>query len=71
MRVITRTRGKPAKRTVYLPADADIPQSARKAGLNLSAVLERALAEETAQRWLENNRCAIEANNEDVRANGV
>ena len=51
--------------------DAELLEAARREGLNLSAVMERALAAETARRWLETNRDAIEAYNADVRAKGV
>lgn len=67
MRMETRAK----KRAVNLSIDASLLAAARSQGINLSAVLEQALARESAQRWLEENRAAIEAYNEDVRANGV
>ncbi len=67
MRMETRVK----KRAVNLSIDASLLETARSQGINLSAVLEKALAKEAAQRWLDENRTAIEAYNEDVRANGV
>jgi antitoxin CcdA len=53
----------------------DLLAAARGAGLNLSAVLERALTEElaTAKRtkWREENREAIEIYNEHVEEHGT
>lgn len=71
MRMNIRTVRKGRKKAVNLSVDAELLAAAREQGINLSAVLERALAEERARRWLEENREAIEAYNEDVRANGV
>ena len=59
------------KRALNLSIDASLLETARSQGINLSAVLEQALAKESAQRWLDENRTAIEAYNEEVRANGV
>jgi len=71
MRMVTSTRNKPAKKAVNLSIDSELLQAAREQGINLSAMLERALTAETARRWLEDNHDAIEAYNEDVLANGV
>jgi antitoxin CcdA len=53
----------------------DLLAAAREAGVNLSATLERALAEELAQvkrrRWREDNREAIAAYNDYVGKNGA
>ena len=54
-----------------LSVDAQLLDAAKEQGLNLSALLERALKQEQAHRWLEENRQAIEATNEDVRKNGM
>lgn len=59
------------KKAVNLSVDADLLGAARKQGLNLSALFERALAQEQARRWLEENRDAIDASNDDVRQNGM
>jgi antitoxin CcdA len=67
MRMASRTR----KKAVNLSVDASLLEAARAQGINLSAVLEQVLAQEAAQRWLTENREAIEAYNEEVRANGV
>jgi antitoxin CcdA len=63
----SRTR----KKAVNLSADAQLLESARAQGVNLSVVLEHALAQQAARLWLDKNRTAIESYNEDVRANGV
>jgi antitoxin CcdA len=67
MRMTSRTR----KKAVNLSVDAQLLEAARAHGINLSAVLQHALAQQAAQRWLDENRTAIEAYNEEVRANGV
>jgi antitoxin CcdA len=59
------------KKAVNLSVDAELLGAARKQGLNLSSLLERALEQEQTGRWLEGNRQAIEASNQDVRQNGM
>lgn len=58
-----------------LSIPADLVDRARKRGLNLSALLERAIEEElrAAERdaWLTENRDAIDAYNERVARHGV
>lgn len=53
---------------------SDLLAAAREAGVNLSAVLDRALEEEVAEArrrsWREENRAAIAAYNEFVDQNG-
>jgi antitoxin CcdA len=53
----------------------DLLDAARQAGLNLSATLEaaleRALAEDKARRWREENREAIETYNDHVEKHGT
>ena len=66
-----RIMSKPRKKALNLSVDAELLEAARREGINLSATLEHALAAETARRWLESNRDAIEAYNADVRAKGV
>lgn len=62
---------KPANLTV----NADLLKRARSLKINLSATLEKALVDELRARqqagWLEENRPAINAYNEDVGRNGV
>ncbi len=63
------------KRATNLSIRSDLLDAARDAGINLSATLERALAEELARkrraRWREENREAIAAYNEHVSAHGT
>ena len=58
-----------------MPSRSDLLDAARDTGVNLSATLERALAEELANvqraRWREENREAIAAYNEYVDAHGT
>ena len=53
----------------------DLLAAARKAGVNLSATLERALMEELAEanrrKWRQENRDAITGYNEHVEKHGV
>jgi len=64
-----------AKRATNVSIRSDLLEAARQAGVNLSATLERALAEELASirraRWREENRDAIEAYNDYVDAHGT
>lgn len=65
-----------ATSSVTLSIDSDVLQQARTTGIDLPAVIERALRIEIAksqrsEQWREDNRATIEAWNEDVRANGL
>jgi len=64
-----------AKRATNVSIRSDLLDAAREAGVNLSATLERALAEELAKvrraRWREENREAIAAYNQYVDENGT
>jgi len=64
-----------AKRATNVSIRSDLLDAARAAGVNLSATLERALAEELASvkraQWREENREAIAAYNEHVDGHGV
>jgi antitoxin CcdA len=64
-----------AKRATNVSIRVDLLEAAREAGVNLSATLERALAEELAglkrTRWREENREAIAAYNEYVDEHGT
>lgn len=62
---------RPKKKPVNLSINETLLSEARAQGLNLSAVLERALIQERARRWLAENREAIDAYNRGVEANGV
>jgi antitoxin CcdA len=64
-----------AKRATNVSIRTDLLDAAREAGVNLSATLERALAEELASlkraRWREENRDAIAAYNDYVDEHGA
>jgi antitoxin CcdA len=64
-----------AKRATNVSIRSDLLDAARQAGVNLSATLERALAEELASvrraRWREDNREAIAAYNDYVDEHGT
>lgn len=64
-----------AKRATKVSVRVDLLAAAREAGVNLSAILERALTEQLAEgkrkKWLETNRDAIAAYNEFVDKNGT
>ena len=64
-----------AKRATNVSIRSDLLDAARQAGVNLSATLERALAEELASvhraRWREENREAIAAYNDYVDEHGT
>ena len=63
------------KKAVNLSVNSDLLSQAREAGVKLSALLERALEEETRRireaRWREENQAAIDAYNEHVEQDGV
>lgn len=71
----TRSDRTAAKRATNVSIRSDLLDAAREAGVNLSATLERALAEELASvrraRWREENREAIAAYNEYVEEHGA
>lgn len=64
-----------AKRRVNLTLDSELVRRGKELGLNLSSVAEQALAHEVgvrlAERWVEENRAAIEAYNRRVEGAGV
>lgn len=71
-----RQKSNPAlKRPTNVSIRGDLLAAARKAGVNLSATLERALIEEIAEtkrrKWREDNGEAIAAYNEHVASHGV
>lgn len=63
------------KKPTNLSVNGDLLKKARECGLNLSAILEAALVEQVKQsqreRWLRENREAIDAYNEHIERNGV
>jgi antitoxin CcdA len=63
------------KKPANLSINSDLLNKVRELDINLSATLERALAESLRQRrcndWLADNRKAIDAYNEDVESHGV
>jgi len=63
------------RKAANLTINADLLRQARALKINLSATLERALVDELRKqrrdRWLEENREAIAAYNEDVAKHGV
>lgn len=63
------------KRATNVSIRADLLSAARNAGINLSATLEHALAEELARQqrdsWRDQNRDAVRAYNDSVERRGV
>ncbi len=63
------------KQPINLSIDAELAGEAKAAGMNLSAVLERALREELrvqrAAKWKDENRAAIESSNRYVEKHGL
>ncbi|TBU97088.1 type II toxin-antitoxin system CcdA family antitoxin [Phytopseudomonas dryadis] len=63
------------KRAANLRVNGDLLDKARDLDINLSATLERALAEtlrkKQREQWLAENRKAIEAYNQHVESHGV
>ena len=72
---VAQTKRNGPRKAVNLSVNADLLQKAREAGLNLSQTFERALEQATRQieqqRWLHENREAIEAYNDHVERDGV
>lgn len=66
---------KKRKKSVNVSLDAELVAEARAAGVNISAVLERALHEQLKERrwaeWREENREAIAASNRYVEQHGL
>jgi antitoxin CcdA len=63
------------KKSVNLSLRADLLAKARRAKINLSAVLDRAVSQELAQleqrRWLEENKEAFNAYNDRIEKHGL
>ena len=74
-RMQTANPSRAAKKPVNLTINSDLLAVARKLNINLSATMEAALTEAVKQkqreRWLADNKTAIEAYNERVATNGV
>lgn len=71
LRMNMRMSSNRRKKAVNLSVDAELLREAKGSGLNLSAILERALAEERARRWRGENKQAIESYNRSIEQNGV
>ena len=71
MRMPVHARSANSKKAVNLSVDAELLRLARASGLNLSALLEKALVDAAAHRWLAENREAIEAYNEEIGKQGA
>lgn len=59
------------KKPVNVLIDERLLLSAREQKLNVSAVLDRALRHEIAQKWLKENAKAFEENRKEIEANGM
>jgi antitoxin CcdA len=70
----TRARRTP-REAVNLTVDPELLAEARSFGLALSALFERALADELAlrrrERWVQENAAAIDEYNERIASDGV
>lgn len=66
-----QNNSKNSKKAVNLSIDASKLAEAKLNGINLSALLEKALSEENGKRWLAENKRAIELYNKNIEANGV
>jgi antitoxin CcdA len=69
------TAGKTPKRAVNLSLNAEVLDTAREMGLNLSATVDALLAEEVRkrywQRWNEENKDAIDHYNARIEREGL
>jgi antitoxin CcdA len=75
MEVLMLTAGKTPKRAVNLSLNAEVLDTAREMGLNLSATVDALLAEEVRkrywQRWNEENKDAIDHYNARIEREGL
>ncbi|HSB96862.1 MAG TPA: type II toxin-antitoxin system CcdA family antitoxin [Spongiibacteraceae bacterium] len=64
-----------AKKPTNLSINSDLLKMAKECGINLSATLESALAEQVRaakqRQWLQENQASIAAYNDHVEQNGV
>jgi len=72
---MARAASESGRRAVNLGVSAELVEDARRAGVNLSALFERALIAELAQlrrsRWRDENAQAIAAYNEELMLHGA
>jgi antitoxin CcdA len=66
-----RTDAKAIKKAVNLSVPADLVEEAKAKGVNLSALLEKALREDAARRWREENAKGIADYNRHIEENGI
>jgi antitoxin CcdA len=71
MRMNYQAKSEGVKKAVNLSIDAVKLEEAKLHGINLSALLERAINEENGKRWLADNSEAIELYNKQVEELGV
>jgi antitoxin CcdA len=69
MRMLQKTP-KPT-RSLNLSVDAKLIEDAREYGINISALLDRALRDEIGRRWKEENKAAFEALGKEIEKNGI
>jgi antitoxin CcdA len=62
---------KTAKRALNVVVDVQLIGEARRLELNMSAVLDRALRDEVARRWQQENANAFEENRKDIEKSGL
>ena len=71
MTAATKSRTRPTN----VSLDSALVEEAKALGVNISVAsargLERAVAEVRAERWIEENRAALDASNAYVEANGL
>lgn len=64
-----------ATRPTNLSLNASLVDEAKELGVNISLAaargLEEAVKQARAERWLEDNRCALDSSNEWMEANGL
>jgi antitoxin CcdA len=70
-----RKHEKAPRRPTNVSLNAELLEQAKELGVNVSRACERGLAihiaEEKAQRWLEENRAALESSNQYVERHGL
>jgi antitoxin CcdA len=75
MQTMEQRQSLAGRRPTNLSVRADLAAAARSAGVNLSALLERALEIELVRvrrrQWREENRASIEAYNQHVKTCGA
>jgi antitoxin CcdA len=74
-RPVVRVLARPQKKAVNLSINRELLDRARKCEINLSNVLEDALEQklqqQASERWMTDNRAAIEVYNEEVETRGI